>query len=64
VIRFLHASLLVVVSSLEMFAARLSEDAKRHSERQYYIGYEQGVRDGRDGAEHALQWLAGKETKR
>lgn len=47
---------------LEDVAARLSERAKAYPNRQFYRGYMQGVRDGRDGAEHALKWLAGKEA--
>jgi hypothetical protein len=60
----LRASLQMLTARLEMAAAVLSERSKRWSERQYYIGYQHGVRDGRDGAEHALRWLAEKETKR
>lgn len=53
----------LTAAALEDVAARLSERAKTYPQRQFYAGYEQGVRDGRDGAEHALKWLAGKETK-
>jgi hypothetical protein len=60
----LRASVQLLTARLEMTAAVLSEAAKRYTERQFYIGYQQGVRDGRDGAEHALRWLAEKETKR
>lgn len=63
-IRLLRAWLAVAASSLELFAAHLSENAKSYGRREFYRGYRQGVVDGMAGAEHALKWLTEKETKR
>jgi hypothetical protein len=56
-----RALLSAAASALELWSARWSEAAKAHPQRQFYRGYRQGVIDGRDGAEHALKWLAGKD---
>jgi hypothetical protein len=62
-IRLVRAYVAVLAALLERWASRLSEDAKTYPNRQFYAGYEQGVRDGFDGAEHAIKWLASKEKK-
>lgn len=60
-IHALQAFLALVAARIERLAAELSEDAKRYPNRQFYRGYEQGLRDGLTGAEHAKQWLSTKE---
>lgn len=60
--RLPQALLTVTAALLERWAADLHEATLAKPLRRFYAGYEQGVRDGRDGAEHALKWLARKET--
>lgn len=59
----LRASLLLLTARMEMGAAVLSEAAKAYPDRQFYRGYEQGLRDGLDGAEHAKKWLTERDKR-
>lgn len=58
-----RAALQALSAVLERWAADFHEATLAKPQREYYRGYGQGVRDGRDRAEHALKWLAGKDEQ-
>ncbi|MFE4469533.1 hypothetical protein ACFRFH_12030 [Leifsonia sp. NPDC056824] len=62
--RFLMAFVQAASAILERGAAKWVEDAKSYPQREFYRGYEQGIRDAQNWPAYARTYVDGKESRR